>query len=184
MKFLYILIMSSLILAGCSSTNQAAPSKELNQEGDVSQNPEITKEYPFLTGAHFEGDEKGFVIKDFAITYDKDKNEIVFNNIYTFGDKSRQYLLSGDHDYYIYVSIPERLTTYFTETETDPVKGPSLVEGENAQYQVELRASLKNGISNQIIESILKEPLGFSITVYEDPEYPAKRIIGVYDFHE
>jgi hypothetical protein len=63
------------------------------------------------------------------------------------------------------------------------VKGEELIsDDDNLKYQVDIKASLKKGLSTDVINSIINKPQGYSITIFENSDYPAKRIVGVYEF--
>ncbi|MGO4953021.1 hypothetical protein [Paenibacillus sp. DRB1-1] len=154
--------------------------KSKSEERNEDQNNE--KSEPFLTGTHFE-DPNAFLVYDFKMSHDSSDNSVSFRVTYKFGDKPRKYILEGKHPYYFYISVPESLAKYYTLAETLPVKGEELIsDDDNLKYQVDIKASLKKELPKDVINSMFNKPQGYSITVFENPDYPAKRIVGVYEF--
>ncbi|MEC0184347.1 hypothetical protein P4H61_22955 [Paenibacillus peoriae] len=193
---LWILLFVIITLVACSSNTRemVTDNKNLNPGNDASnetnkskseeknenQNNEMSE--PFLTGTHFE-DPNAFIVYDFKMSHDSSDNSVSFRVTYKFGDKPRKYILEGKHPYYFYISVPESLAKYYTLPETIPVKGEELIsDDDNLKYQVDIKASLKKGLPKDVINSIINKPQGYSITVFENPDYPAKRIVGVYEF--
>ncbi|MDR6776235.1 hypothetical protein [Paenibacillus peoriae] len=193
---LWILVFIIITLVACSSNNKEMdtannklnPSNNVNngtnksksEERNEDQNNE--KSEPFLTGTHFE-DPNAFLVYDFKMSHDSSDNSVSFRVTYKFGDKPRKYILEGKHPYYFYISVPESLAKYYTLPETIPVKGEELIsDDDNLKYQVDIKASLKKELPKDVINSMINKPQGYSITVFENPDYPAKRIVGVYEF--
>jgi len=185
-----------ITLAACSSNTKEMvtnnknlnPSNNVNNETNKSkskeknenQNNEMSE--PFLTGNHFE-DPNAFIVYDFKMSHDSSDNSVSFRVTYKFGDKPRKYIVEGEHPYYFYISVPESLAKYYTLPETIPVKGEELIsDDDNLKYQVDIKASLKKRLPKDVINSIINKPQGYSITVFENLDYPAKRIVGVYEF--
>ncbi|MGG1617255.1 hypothetical protein [Paenibacillus sp. NRS-1781] len=155
-------------------------SKSKSEKKNENQNNEMSE--PFLTGIHFE-ESNAFIVYAFKISHDSSDNSVSFRVTYKFGDKPRKYILEGEHPYYFYISVPESLAKYYALPETIPVKGEALISDDDSlKYQVDIKASLKKGLSKDVINSIINKPQGYSLTVFENPDYPAKRIVGVYEF--
>ncbi|MDP4099104.1 hypothetical protein OIN60_20475 [Paenibacillus sp. P96] len=178
-----IMIFSIIIAVTACSNGKNTDSENNHSETNNSQNEGAEEE--FLTGVHFP-DTNDFLVHKFDITYDSATNTINYDVVYSFGELPKKYLLQGEHSYYLYLDIPQDYAKFFTAELTTPVKGESLINGDDsyrtARYQTNIKAPLKGQLTNDIINSIVQHPQGYSITVFEKPDYPAKRIVGVYEF--
>ncbi|MFB5265872.1 hypothetical protein ACE41H_03610 [Paenibacillus enshidis] len=190
-----IIIFSIMIaVSACSNgknTDSENNQSESNNSTQAVNNSEEQKsqiegaEEEFLTGVHFP-DTNDFLVHKFDITYDSAANTINYDVVYSFGEIPKKYLLQGEHSYYLYLDIPQEYAKFFTSELTTPVKGETLIQGDDSyrtdRYQISIKAPLQGKLTNDIIDSIVQHPQGYSITVFEKPDYPAKRIVGVYEF--
>lgn len=107
---------------------------------------------------------------------------MIINISYKFGQIPKRYIIDGQHSYYLYLTVPEELTKFFKSPNSDVVKGETLIEEDSSlAYQSEFKMPINDDVSAKQIQALLKQPQFYKITLFEDPDLPAKVIINVFE---
>ncbi|WP_068774261.1 hypothetical protein [Paenibacillus sp. FJAT-26967] len=174
-----LLIAASLVflLGGCqdkpasSHVNHVTPGIRPSASPIASVPPET------LDGTYFP-DQNAFIVHDFAISQQEGSPDLVYTLRYQFGDIPAQFLSKDGHKYYFKLRFPKESSDLFVESETAAVEGPR-VSGSNEIHNVDLKAKLKHGLSQDQINSLLKNKSNYVLSIYEDLDFAANVIHNV-----
>ncbi|WP_238655885.1 hypothetical protein [Paenibacillus piscarius] len=170
------LLLFSIIISSCSNNDQA-----INKETSLKASPTtISQSEEFLTGKNFP-DADSFVVTKFALSYNEFDNSIIISVSYKLDSTPRNFILNGNHSYYLFATVPVKLNDYFESPNSEVTEGEKLIDDDNAEYQVHIKAPLKKEINKNKIESIVKNPNEYTLTLYEKVDYPAKKVVNVFE---
>ncbi len=189
--FYIILIFVLLLLSGCVHTQpKQAPSQtstpsvssmtHSNETATTSdEETQTSEEAGFLTGDKFKQN-SDFVVKAFQISYDKAKNKLSYHIEYKLGADATAFLKNGKHKYYFRLEAPEKWHSFLTSSKSGEVQGAQLTGDLENIYSVDLVLSLHDGVTDQKIQEMVKDPYDYVLYLYENPEYPARMVGNVY----
>ncbi len=187
---LFLTILVFILLAACDNEKMLSPVSdtsehpyETSNQGAESTTTSYTEE-SFLSGSDFPNT-NDFLVHNFQVTYDESNHSMHYLVDYSFGETPLNHLVGGKHRYYFKLEIPAHLTKYFTNSNTNPVQGPLIMSADKTmKYQVELSAKLNKNTTKLEINDILTELEEYSLVLYENKDYPAKKVVGVKEFSE
>ncbi|MDP4097212.1 hypothetical protein OIN60_10565 [Paenibacillus sp. P96] len=178
-NFKIILLLMVLLLVTACTQREVVP--RTISEQPVPEKIVETNQKDYITGKEFPNDDD-FDVRDYNFLYDEKENSIVINIWYKFGQVPKRYIIDGQHSYYLYLTVPEDLNKYFKSPNSDVVKGETLLEEDSSlEYQSEFKIPLKDHVSPKQIQTILKQHQFYTITLFENPDAPAKKIINVFE---
>jgi hypothetical protein len=179
-KLPLILLLCVAFVSGCRNSETVATNSSQNINNIQSSSPtlpETSTTTSFLNGSHFP-DGSDFKVHEFEISYSSEKNAIVIDLQYELGKLARSFLEDHSHKYYLVIQVPSEKLKYFESLNTQPVEGLEISD-QKIVSEIQLVSPLKKGLSNKIIDQIVKDPSNYSLVVYENPEHPAKMIYNV-----
>ncbi|MFB5762467.1 hypothetical protein [Paenibacillus medicaginis] len=178
-NFKIILLLIVLLLVTACTQREVAPKNIPEQP--VPEKIEETNHKDYITGNEFPND-NDFDVRDYNFLYNEKEKSIVVSIWYKLGETPKRYIIDGQHSYYLYLTAPEDLNKYFKSPNSDVVKGETLIEEDSSlEYQSEFKLPLKDNISAKQIQTLLQQHQFYNITLFENPDAPAKMIINVFE---
>jgi hypothetical protein len=184
-KLLLLLICIVIVsLPACNNnkinTNTQPTQSNLSSSSPVgdSETSEGKGEKAFLDGSLFPNG-NDFIVNEFKIEKSNDSKLIYANLVYQFGKMPRDFLSTNDHKYYFVLGAPSGKVELFESKYSASVEGLKVLNDESAKYQVKIPMKLKDDITSDSLNNILKNQDGYQLIIYENPDAPAKVIVNV-----
>lgn len=174
---IYSLLIVLFLVVACSQ-KEVIPQPN---PGKVPEKIAETNQKDYISGSEFPND-NDFDVRNYNFSYDKKENSLIINISYKFGEVPKRYIIDGQHQYYLYLTVPEELINYFKSPNSDVVEGETLVEEDSSmEYQSEFKMPLRDDVTEDQIQELLKHHQFYQITLFENPNVPAKIIINVFE---